>query len=72
MTNIRIFTYFVNFFQKFWILAKYNFCLFLQFLRQCDNIIFLKLGTISESGTYQQLIESKSEFENLVRQFAHN
>ena len=35
-------------------------------VRKCDTIIFLKNGVISDSGTYDELIERNHDFQNLA------
>ena len=35
-------------------------------IKKCDNIIFLDNGRISESGTYDQLMEKKGGFYNMI------
>ncbi|XP_032226749.1 ATP-binding cassette sub-family C member 5 [Nematostella vectensis] len=41
----------------------------LQYLSQCDQVLYMNNGRIAERGTYIQLIQDKKEFSTLIRQF---
>ena len=38
----------------------------MQFLGRCDQVVFMKNGTISESGTYEDLMKAKNDLYNMV------
>ena len=44
----------------------------LTFLPSTDKIIVLKEGRISETGTYEELMERKGYFSELIRQYSSN
>uniref|UniRef100_A0A915DK60 Multidrug resistance-associated protein 1 n=1 Tax=Ditylenchus dipsaci TaxID=166011 RepID=A0A915DK60_9BILA len=41
----------------------------LPFLKHCDQIIVIKNGRISESGSYEQLLEGSGEFADILEEF---
>ncbi|MCK5313119.1 MAG: ATP-binding cassette domain-containing protein, partial [Desulfobacteraceae bacterium] len=36
-------------------------------VRNCDNLIFIKNGTISESGSHEELVKLKGEYYHLLK-----
>ncbi|CAH3042269.1 unnamed protein product [Pocillopora meandrina] len=41
----------------------------LQYLSQCDVVLYMKSGKIAERGTYEELIRNNGEFATLIRLF---
>ncbi|KAL4220768.1 Multidrug resistance-associated protein 5 [Mactra antiquata] len=41
----------------------------LQYLSKCDNVIFIRDGTITDTGTHTQLMSADTEYANLIKMF---